>query len=69
MPPYEWGYADNQSNRDEGSNFKIEWAVDDNGNKVNLEQVDFIKVYTGVMQSAGWLGETSTEFAGVEILH
>jgi hypothetical protein len=69
LPPYDWGYADNQSNQSDGSKINLDWAVDENGNRVNLEQADFIKIYTGVMQSAGWLGETSAEFAGVEILH
>jgi hypothetical protein len=64
-----WGYADNQSNAGELTNFDIDWAVDVNGNRVKLEKIDFIKVYTGMLQDAGWLGETSTEFSQAEDLH
>ena len=31
--------------------------------------VDFIRVYTGVNQQCGWLGETSTELSRAEDLH
>lgn len=66
---YNWGYADNFPNTDERSNFNIEWAVDTNGNPVDLPVIDFVKVYTGVNQYCGWLGETSTEILGAEDLH
>ncbi len=66
---YDWGYVDNHPNRDERSNFKIDWAVDSNGEPVQLPGVHFIKVYTGVNQYCGWLGETSTEIAGAYDLH
>ena len=29
---YDWGYADNVPNEDEGSTFDIDWAVDKKGN-------------------------------------
>lgn len=63
---YDWGYADNTKG---GDMFDIGWAVDESGETVELPGVDFIKVYTGVNQYCGWLGETSTEFCGVEDLH
>jgi len=44
--------------------FKIDWAVDANGKSVSLSHIDFVKIYTGVNQYCGWLGETSTEVAG-----
>ncbi|MFI3240731.1 MAG: T9SS type A sorting domain-containing protein [Bacteroidales bacterium] len=66
---YDWGYADNHLNTSDLSNFKIEWAVDSDGNSVNLPGVDFVKVYSGVLQSNGWLGECSTEISGMEDLH
>lgn len=66
---YDFGYADNAPNNDEASNIDISWAVDKNGNYVKLPGIDFIKVYTGVNQEAGWLGEVSTEFAGAYDLH
>lgn len=66
---YPWGYADNGLNVDETSNFNIEWAVDTEGNPVHLPGIDFVKIYTGVNQYCGWLGETSTEVMGINDLH
>jgi hypothetical protein len=66
---YPWGYADNYPNNDDRSNFNIEWAVDAEGNPVYLPAIHFVKVYTGVNQYCGWLGETSTEVMGAEDLH
>jgi uncharacterized protein YjdB len=64
-----WGYVDNQPNTDPRSGFNIEWAVDAAGNPVTLSGIHFVKVYTGVNQYCGWLGETSTEVLGAEDLH
>lgn len=64
----DWGYADNRPNNDDPG-FKLDWAVDANGNSVHLDKVHFIKVYTGVNQTCGFLGETSTEILGAEDLH
>ncbi len=66
---YSWGYADNYPNNDDRSNFNIEWAIDTEGNPVHLPEIHFVKVYTGVNQYCGWLGETSTEIMGAEDLH
>ncbi|MFP8895152.1 cell surface protein [Chryseobacterium sp. EZn1] len=66
---YEFGYADNAPNNDEASNIDISWAVDRSGKYVKLPGVDFMKIYTGVNQEAGWLGEVSTEVAGAYDLH
>ncbi|MDE6112902.1 MAG: cell surface protein, partial [Bacteroidales bacterium] len=67
---YDWGYVDNHPNEAEDkSSFNIEWAVDAQGRPVHLPCVDFIRVYTGVNQSCGWLGETSTELSRAEDLH
>ena len=66
---YPWGYADNGLNVDETSNFNIEWAVDAESNPVHLPGIDFVKIYTGVNQYCGWLGETSTEVMGINDLH
>lgn len=64
-----YGYADNATNQDNESAIDIDWAVDANGNPANLPGVDFIKIYTGVNQENGWLGECSTEVTGIEDLH
>lgn len=69
MTPYDWGYADNQPNGKDASCVDIGWAVDDNGNGVDLHEVHFVKIYTGVFQSNGWTGECSTELSGVVDLH
>lgn len=67
---YDWGYVDNHPNDStELCSFDIGWAVDANGNKVSIPGADFIKVYTGVNQDCGWLGETSTEVARAQDLH
>lgn len=66
---YPWGYADNYPNSSEQSQFKIDWAVDNKGNKVNLSGIDFVKITTAVNQASGWMGEISTEVVGVQDLH
>jgi len=67
--PYSWGYADNHPNNTEFTQFKIDWAVDKDGNPVVLDGIDFVKIYTAVNQICGWMGETSTEISTVEDLH
>lgn len=68
---YGYGYADNQPNNDPRNrcSFNIEWAVSADGHHVWLDGIDFVKVYTGVNQYSGWLGETSTEICGALDLH
>jgi hypothetical protein len=48
-----------------GDGIDISWAIDENGAYVNLDEIDFIKIQTGVNALAGWLGEMSTELLGV----
>lgn len=66
---YGYGYADNVPNGSDGSAIDIDWAVTKDGKPANLPGVDFIRIYTGVNQECGWLGEISTEIIGVEDLH
>lgn len=66
---YDWGYADNRLNSEDESDFDIGWAVDSDGNSVDLPGADFVKIYTGMNQQCGWLGETSTEVMGITDLH
>lgn len=47
--------------------FDISWAVDGQGNHVELERIDFIRIYNPMSINRGWLGETSPEIAGVVI--
>jgi hypothetical protein len=66
---YDWGYADNRLNTEDESDLDISWAVDSDGNRVYLPGIDFVKIYTGVNQQCGWIGETSTEVMGINDLH
>ena len=70
---FTWGYAKNLYGTDYdatvGANkFDISNAVDSLGNAVNLPNIRFIKVQTGVLQQAGWLNEVSTEVRGAKDL-
>jgi len=47
-----------------GDAFDISWAVDKDGNYVDLEVVHFIKVQNALLHEGGWLGEVSTEITG-----
>lgn len=61
---YDWGYVDAHPNSQlEKISFDIAWAVDEKGQLVHLPAIHFVRVYTGVLQTCGWLGETSTELS------
>lgn len=60
--PFAWGYADNTGG---GDKIDISSAVDQKGNKVSLSGIDFIKIQTALQANMGWLGELSTEVAGI----
>jgi hypothetical protein len=47
-----------------GDAFDIGWAVDADGNEVELDQIHFVKVQNGMLHQGGWLGELSTEITG-----
>lgn len=65
LSSFSYGYADNVPDGDVKSDIDIDWAVDAEGKPANLLGVDFIKIYTGVNQENGWIGECSTEIMGV----
>lgn len=68
--PYDWGYVDVHPNTmSEENSFDIGWAVDSNGNSVELIGVDFIKVVSGVNDYNVLLGEESTEISGATDLN
>jgi hypothetical protein len=71
LAPFEWGYADNQPNSDKaGCSFDIDWAVDIEGNKVDIEAIDFIRIHTGTIAADhGQIGEASTEISAIRALH
>lgn len=64
-----YGYVDNVPNTSPRAELNIEWAVDEDGKPVELDQIDFVKVYCAENQMCGWLGETSTEVTGAVDLH
>ncbi len=67
----EWGYVDNfdaEYSTYGGNAMEIDWAIDADRNAVNLKGIDFVKVYSGVQENAGWLGEVSTEIKGASDL-
>lgn len=67
---FDWGYVDNHPNEQADlCSFDIGWAVDANGNPAHLPGVDFVRVYTGLNQYCGWIGETSTELCRAQDLH
>ncbi|MDE6338892.1 MAG: cell surface protein [Muribaculaceae bacterium] len=67
---YDWGYVDNHPNDFADLNsFDISRAVDKFGKPVYLPGADFVRVYTGLNQYCGWLGETSTELSKARDLH
>ena len=56
MQAFAWGYADNSSTIDGAGSknrFRIANAVDREGNPVDLRQIDFIRIQTGVNCKAG----------------
>ncbi len=71
LHPFEYGYVDNVPNSDvAGCSFDLSWAVDPATRQpVKLSKVHFIRVYSAMQQTCGWLGETSTEISGARLLH
>jgi hypothetical protein len=48
-----------------GDAIDIDWAVDANKTPVKLDEIHFIRIYTGMNALGGWLGEVSTEITGI----
>jgi len=44
--------------------FDIGWAVNEEGSYVELDQIHFVRVQTGILHEGGFLGEISTEITG-----
>ena len=68
---YDYGYVDNKPNKDSTAcSINFDWAVDPvTREHADIDFVDFVRVYTGMQQVCGWLGETSTELLGAHDLH
>ena len=45
--------------------FDLSWAVDSEGNHVELDEVHFIKIYNTTQEDGGWLGEVSPEIFSI----
>lgn len=60
--PYTTGRTSNDNSN--GDPMDLSWAVDENGTPVELDSVRYVRVYTGVMQMNGMMGESSTEVLG-----
>lgn len=60
--PYTTGRTGNDNSN--GDPMDLSWAVDDSGKPVVLDSVRYVRVYTGVMQMNGMMGESSTEVLG-----
>ena len=66
---YDYGYVDNYPNDNTAAQLDIDRAVDANGKPVYLNMIHFVKVYNGLLQQCGTIGETSTEISGAKDLH
>lgn len=66
---FRYGYGDNEINTKDDSCIDIDWAINSKGQRVKMKGIDFVRLYTGVNQENGWLGENSSEIMGVEDLH
>jgi len=51
-----------------GDPIDISWAVDSTGNYIELDSIHFLKIVSGSLATAGWLGEISTDVAWVEAI-
>lgn len=58
-------YASTASAVAGGDGFDLSWAVDSEGKPVNISDVHYVRVYSGVLYNAGIFGETSTEVCGI----
>lgn len=68
QPAYDWGYADNASERDCAdavNSLDIDNAIDILGKPIKLEYIDFVKVQSAVQSKSGWIGELSTEVCNI----
>lgn len=54
----------NEKENSGGDAFDISWAVNEDGNYMELSEIDFIKVQNGMLAHGGWLGEISSEIIG-----
>ena len=63
------GYADAWPNNSMRSALSLSSARTLDGAMAKVARVDFVRIYTGVLQCNGPMGECSTEIAGIQRLH
>lgn len=52
-----------------GDAMDISWAIDQDGNYIELDEIQFVKIHTAVNDNAGSLGELSTEIRSAIDIH
>ncbi len=52
-------------NASKGDSMDISWAVDEDGNPVQLDEISFIKCYNCIFEYRGSMGEASCELGGI----
>lgn len=62
-----WGYADSYPNNDDEAWLNLSNAVDENNSRVSVDNIRYVKVTTGVINSNPVTGECSTEVMGIQI--
>lgn len=69
---FDWGYVDNFNTNDYFdycNHFDIDNALDQYGDSVHLDSIDFVKVQSAIMAQCGWIGEISTEVSKISDFH
>lgn len=63
------GTADCYPNDSQNAGVSLDGAIDSNGNYVDVKQISFVKIVTGILKCNGNIGECSTEVSGIKRLH
>lgn len=69
MGQFGHGYADDCPNGSDGSKFDLDWAVKADGSPAELDEINFIRIVTGVLGWTQTTGELSTEISSIYDLH
>ena len=58
-------YRENPNYNTNGDGMDISWAVDADGNPLQLDSIKYVKIYTAQSKDNGSMGEVSSEISGV----